>query len=201
MQLSKLETGQCLLVLRYSLSYKKNIIDLHKELIEKQGFVWYGKLGNETSQKIIAEIFAAKNPALLLFKKDKAFLCGVEEITGNKPQSGYPKYYDDEYICPGCYYKLTSIDEVEVDIINELIVRSSKRLLSDTLSRQCTSSCFFVSYKELLPLKAKSIKKPEKRKLSKNDCIFKRSGKCTNRSFINFGYECERPSECSKQKR
>ena len=40
MQISELEAGQCLLVLRFSLTYKKNIIELHKELIEKQGFVW-----------------------------------------------------------------------------------------------------------------------------------------------------------------
>lgn len=202
MQISELEAGQCLLVLRFSLTYKKNIIELHKELIEKQGFVWYGKLGAVTSPQIVAETFVAKKPALLLYTKGKAYLCGVEEITGNKPQKGYPQYYDDEYICPGCFYKLTSIDEIDESILNDLIVRSSKRILSDTLSRQCTSSCFFVSYKELLPLKAKKpSNKKEVKKLQKNDCRYLKDGKCNNKGFINYGYECTRPSDCIKQKR
>ena len=202
MQITELEHGQALLVLRYSLSFKPDIIEIHQEMLKKNGYVWYGKLGAVTSPRIVAETFVAKNPALLLYSKGKAYLCGIAEITGNKPQGNYPKYYDDECIFPGCYYKLISIDEVDEEILNHLYVRSSKRVLSDTLSRQCTSSCFFVSYEEILPLKAKIEKKRTKNeKLSKDDCRYKQDGKCQRNGFINFGYECTKPSGCAKQKR
>ena len=66
-----------------------------------------------------------------------------------KPKTGYPKYYDDEYIYPSCYFKLISIDPVDLCILDELYVRSSERRLSDVLSNRCRSSSFFVSYKEI----------------------------------------------------
>lgn len=202
MKISELEHGQSLLVLRFSLSIKKDIIELHQQMLDKNGYVWYGKLGTVTSPKIVAETFVAKKPALLLYSKGKAYLCGVSEITGNKPQGGYPRYYDDEYIFPGCYYKLTSIDEVDEEILDKLIVRSSKRFLSDTLSRQCTSSCFFVSYEEILPLRSVTEKtKKKKEKLQIDDCHYRNDGICRKNGFINYGYVCDNPSRCAKQKR
>lgn len=202
MKVKDLEKGQTILVLRYSLNYRKDIIEQHEMMLKKKGYVWYGKLGNVTSPKIVAEIMEEKNSALLLYTKGKAYLCALEKVSRNKPQGGYPNYYDEEYICPGCYYKLLSIDEVECNILNDLIVRSSQRVLSDTLSKQCTSSCFFVSYKELLPLKAIMTKKTDQsKKLSEDDCIYKKEKMCKNTSCINFGYKCNKPSVCTKQKR
>lgn len=161
MEINDLEKGQTLLVLRYSLLPKNNIIELHRELLEKNGFVWYGKLGAITSPMIVSELFTEKKPALMLYAKGNAYLCSLEQITNTKPRMGYPNYYDEEYIFPSCYYKLTTIDRVDVSILDKLYVRSSKRQLSSTLSKQCTSSCFFVSYEEIQPLKAR-VKKSKK---------------------------------------
>lgn len=202
MKITELEKGQALLVLRFSLSYRKNMIEEHQELIKRNGYVWYGKLGGVTSPKIISETFVAKRPALMLYSKGKAYLCDVKEISGNKPRTGYPEYYDTECICPGCYYKITSMDEIDEDILNHLYVRSSKRLLADTLSRQCTASCFFVSYEEIMPLRAGKKEETERiKKLSKHECIYRKDGICKRTGFINYGYTCDKPSNCIKQKR
>lgn len=200
MNISDLEKGQSFLVLRYSLSLKKDIIELHKELIEKNGYVWYGKLGSVTSPKIIAETFVAKKPALLLYTRGNAYLCGIEQITEKKPIDGYPQYYDDELLCPSCYYKLTSIDRVDESILDHLYVRSSKRLLSNTLSRQCTSSCFFVSYEEIQPLKA-SVEKKHKELLPPDECRYRKEGVCRKNGYMKYGDACPTPSVCAKQKR
>lgn len=167
MKLNCIEKGQALLVLRFSFSYRNDIIEQHKNLIEKNGYVWYGKLGAVISNKIINEIMIAKKTAILLYSKWHAYLCGIEEVSANKPQKGYSAYYDEEYIFAGCYYKLTSIDEIDERILQHLIVRSSGRYMSDTLSKQCSSSSFFVSYEEVLPLKAKNI---NKEKVKNKDC-------------------------------
>ena len=149
MDVTKLVRGQNILVLRYSPSIKKDIIEQHQTLIEKLGYCWYGKLGGVTSREIISAITASDNPSILLYSKGKAFLCGVSGMGTTKPKTGYPKYYDDEYIYPSCYFKLISIDPVDLCILDELYVRSSERRLSDVLSNRCRSSSFFVSYREI----------------------------------------------------
>lgn len=69
MKLNCIEKGQALLVLRFSFSYRNDIIEQHKNLIEKNGYVWYGKLGAVISNKIINEIMIAKKTAILLYSK------------------------------------------------------------------------------------------------------------------------------------
>ena len=198
MDVSKLVSGQNLLVLKYSTKIKKDIIDEHKALIDKNGYCWYGKLGNATSEQIVSSIKGADNPAIILYTKGKLFLCDFVEMTTSRPSSGYPAYYDKEYIYPSCFFKLTSIDEAPLDILGYLIVRSSGRILSDIFSKQCMASTLFVAYK-----KVEELPSIPKNKVAKGQavpkteiCKYSQNRICECRKSVNFRYPCERPMTC-----
>lgn len=203
MKVCNLDCGQNLLLLRYSSSLKESIIEEHRSLIDKQGYVWYGKLSGITSDRIISAVLSAEYPGIILYQKGKAYLCELSDFTINKPDEGYPKYYDEEYIFPTCYFKLKSMDEISLDVFDDLYVRSSKRSLTEVFSKQCMSSSLFVAYKEIKEIEVSDAIKREtkKTKLGKNECMYRTEGICNLQSFINYGYTCEKPQSCIKQKR
>lgn len=197
-----LKRGQDILVLRYSTSVVDNCVEEHISIIKKLGYCWFGKVGNTPNDKMMSIILSYERPALLLYKKGKAYLCEMAGYTKNKPKEGYPSYYDEEHILARCYFKLVSIEEANLEILEQLIVKSSKRTLRDIYSGHCTSSFHFVSYKEIIdsePANSFIIEKREK--LDKNDCIYRIDGMCSLKTCINYQYECDRPAFCSKQKR
>lgn len=199
----KLVRGQNILVLRYSPSIREDIIEQHQSIISEYGYCWYGKLGGITRELIIRAITDAKNPMVMLYSRGKAFLCDFIEMTTEKPSSGYPKYYDDDLIYPSCYFKLTSIEPVDLSILDHLYVRSSERKLSEVFSKQCMSSSLFVAYDEIVAL-SQNVRKQLNRSnklLGKDECRYRNQGICTLSSCINYRFECERPSACTKQKR
>lgn len=200
---NKLVKGQNVLVLRFSPNIKKDIIEQHQDIISKLGFCWYGKLGGVTSEHVIHAIMQTPNPMIMLYCKGRVFLCDFVEMTTEKPKNGYPEYYDTELLYPSCYFKLTSIESVDMDILSHFYVRSSERKLSDVFSHQCMSSTLFVAYEEIidLPKYVKKTKVHDYNSLGKEECRYKKRGICTLTSSINYNYECERPSSCKKQKR
>lgn len=198
MDASKLVPGQNLLVLKYSTSIKKDIIEEHKALIKKNGYCWYGKIGSTTSDKIVSAIKAADNPAIILYTKGSLFLCDFEEMVTSRPDSGYPLYYDKEYIYPTCYFKLRSIDAAPLEMLDRMIVRSSGRKLSDIFSRQCMASTLFVAYEKVddLPLLPKTQRQRKRPITSTQFCKYSRKGICGCRKSVNYQYACERPMTC-----
>ena len=200
---NKLIRGQNLLLLRYSPSIRKDIIEQHQAIISELGYCWYGKLSGVTSDRIIHAITKTSCPMIMLYSKGKAFLCEFIEMTTEKPKNGYPEYYDTEYIYPNCYFKLKSIDPIDLELLSHFYVRSSKRNLSEVFSKQCMSSSLFVAYEEILdlPTYVKPKDASVKHTLGKDECRYMKQGNCTLSNCINYGYKCERPSTCKKQKR
>lgn len=200
----KLVIGQNILLLRYSTSLCETIIEEHISMIKNNGYVWYGKLSGVTSNKILDAVLSAEHPALILYQKGAAFLCELEDFTTNKPAGGYPKYYEEEFIFPSCYFKLKSIEKLDMKVFDDIYVRSSKRNLTEVFSKQCMSSSLFVSYKEIKEIDYANLKKHIDnmiKQLDKDDCVYKVNSKCCNKNFINCGYDCNNANSCKKQKR
>lgn len=62
-------------------------IAAHSELIEKYGYVWYGKLGSAVSQKVIDEIMNNNIPKILLIHSGKTgrYWAYIEKIQHEIP--------------------------------------------------------------------------------------------------------------------
>ena len=46
-----------------------------------------------------------------------------------------------------------------------------------------------------------NMKVPKRIKLTENDCVYRKAGKCGLKGFVNYQYECDRPANCIRQKR
>ena len=204
-----MDVGQKFITIRYGTNIIANCIERHQDVIEKDGYCWFGKIGTPPSKKFINTFMNEDKPRVILYSKEAAFECDVMDVSYEQPKDHYPDYYD-EYILgtallPKVYFKLGSIHQIDKAEMSPYIVSSSRGRLLDTLHRSMTS--FFLS--EYPDKDGKTPEKKLKRKytvkdrqeLGANDCVYRLKGKCTCRGFVNYQYECERPSTCVKQKR
>lgn len=205
--LEELQQGQKLLILRYGKQIIENCIELHQEVIEEFGYCWFGKLGTVPSKKSIDAVLEEENPSIILYARGLAFLCVIGEVTYDKPEKGYPDYYNaelyDKCSYPTIYFKLASIEQIDVNELEKFTVISSGNSAINTLMHSM-SSFLFISYGKAEISKLEPKEKPKvnkKGKLPENDCVYKKDGICSLKSFVNYQYECNRPSTCMRQRR
>lgn len=119
------------IALRFADNYapKEGTIRLHKDVIEKFGFVWYGKFGNTLSQKIIDELLKLENRKILLIKSgfSERYWAYIEDISKELPQDieTIPEYYRDNIDKIKCWFKITKIEIAESDIMSKFNIASS----------------------------------------------------------------------------
>lgn len=205
--LSDLQQGQRLLVLRYGKQIIENCIELHQEKVDSLGYCWFGKLGTIPSKKSIDAMLSEENPMLILYARNSAFICKVSEVVYDKPNNGFPDYYKEELFdklsFPSVYFKLSSIESIDINELERFIVISSGNSATNTLMHSM-ASFLFVSYGKSSYSEEKpkvSIQKSKKEKLTSNDCVHRKDGRCSLKGFVNYQYMCDRPANCIKQKR
>lgn len=205
--LEKLQQGQKLLVLRYGKQIIDNCIELHGEKIEELGFCWFGKLGTIPSKKSIDAIMSEEIPTIILYARGAAYICEVSEVSYEQPKDGYPEYYEKELFqkltFPTVYFKLTAIEELDANELSKFTVISSGNSAINTLMHSMSSFLFVMYGKEVREEKQerKAVKKKTRIQLPENDCVYRKNGRCSLKNFVNYQYECERPSSCIRQKR
>ena len=104
-------------------------IAAHQEIIDKYGYVWYGKLGNTVSDKNIAEIMKLGSPKILIINSGKAdrYWANIVEIKKSIPDiEAIPLYYRDEAAKFKTWFKIVSFDIAPKNIMSQCYVSSSK---------------------------------------------------------------------------
>jgi len=87
-------------------------IEAHQQLINSNGFVWYGKMGSAVSDKVIADILKNENPKILLIRSGKAerYRAYVSEIKHEVPDRKFiPAYYAEQAGIFKTWFKVTAI--------------------------------------------------------------------------------------------
>lgn len=200
------------MVLRYS-SGSFDCIGKHKEVLDKYGYCWFGKIGSAPSIKMIEEKLNPENPLIVLYNQGKVHLCRFSEAKIDTPECGFPEYYKKQLFeknnYPCMYFKLTSIEEIKPEDLKNCVNQKSRNNIMDTVSRSM-ASFFYGEYpekKEEKPLvkpsakrKTPSIDKQNQGIKARNTCIFRIDGFCTDKKCINHDYECDRPSFCARRK-
>ena len=154
-------------------------------------------MGRIPSDKIINAVFKESAPTLVLYQKEASYLCRIEKIVTEIPQDGYPEYYKMLSKKPTSYIKILSMKECSEDILKTSVVVSTGNYVLDTLYHSSLS--FLLAEYRCLQKNSKEYDETEL--LKPNDCRYRKSGRCSYRSCINYEYECDRPSACAKQKR
>lgn len=131
--------------LRFSDAFapKEGTIRLHQEEIEKNGYVWYGKLGNKISEKVLNEIVKSESKKILLVKSGSTERYWATVVAFDyEYQKEHPSYYTD-YMFMKTWLKITKIEKAPDDIINRCTVASTKKCLAD-IFKKTMSACFIV---------------------------------------------------------
>ena len=125
-------------------------IAAHQEIINKQGYVWYGKLGAIINGKIRDELQKQENPKILLINSGKTdrYWAYFKEISLEQPPIGeFPSYYQDKAEKMKTWFKVTSFELAPKGIMSQCVVTSSGSLLSEA-SKHSMSPYFKIRYDE-----------------------------------------------------
>ena len=123
-------------------------IAAHQQLIDRLGFVWYGKMGNPVAVRIVEELKKQEDTKILLINSGKAdrYWAHVAEITKETPSAeGIPEYYRDLVEKFRTWFKITKFEPAPRDIMSKCFVASSGNALGE-VSRHSMSPYFIIEY-------------------------------------------------------
>ena len=140
------------IALRFSDNYapSEGTIKLHDELINKYGYVWYGKFGNSLSQNNIQMLLDMNEKKFLLIKSGGQERYWVYFDNIKKEIEDIDKissYYRDNRKRVKCWFKVTKFVRAEKNIMSKCCVISNNSLLSNT-SKYSMSPYFVIDFKE-----------------------------------------------------
>lgn len=125
-------------------------IAAHQQIIDKLGFVWYGKMGGSISNKILEELTEQKNTKILLINsgRPERYWAHVSEITKERPPvEGIPEYYRNMTENFKTWFKVTSFEPTSKDIMSKCRVVSSGNTLGD-VSKHSMNPYFIIECAE-----------------------------------------------------
>ena len=125
-------------------------IDAHRQIIDVQGYVWYGKLGLPVSAKVCEQLLNEDNPRILLIHSGgiNRYWAYISEITREMPRSGeYPKYYGEKADLMKTWFKVLCFEDAPKNVMGLCKLRSSGAVLSE-VSKHSMSPYFIVEYNE-----------------------------------------------------
>lgn len=153
--------GNKVLILKYGTSNMYDCIERHKEVIDKNGYCWFGKIGKMPGESKVKEILEQEVSQIVLYSQGKAYICDIDSYKISKPNACYPSYYESylfsRNIVPSMYFRLLSMKKLDTEELAKCVISKSGRNVLETLSRSMNS--FF--YAELPD---KNYRKPEVKK-------------------------------------
>lgn len=136
--------------LRFSENFApaEGTIAAHQELIEQNGFVWYGKLGAAVSAKVAAALLENESPKILLIHSGKSnrYWAFIDKIQRETPVlTEIPKYYREMAGDFSCWFRVKRFEKAESDVMAKCKVASSGDSLS-YVSKSSMSPYFIIEY-------------------------------------------------------
>ena len=125
------------IALRFADNYapKEGTIKLHQEIINNNGYVWYGKFGNTLFQKNIDLLMSHPDRKFFLIKSGfpDRYWAYFDEIVKDKPKdiNNIPEYYRNNTDKIKCWFKIRKIERTENNVMSKFIISSSKMPLSE----------------------------------------------------------------------
>lgn len=138
------------IALRFSNNFAppEGTIKAHNAVIEKEGYVWYGKLGNKVSSKTQNDVLENQNPRILLIHSGavKRYWAYIDRIQiETPPMKVIPVYYQNRTKDFSTWFRVLKFEEAPRDVLSRCFVASSGTPLS-TASRHSMSPYFIIDY-------------------------------------------------------
>lgn len=125
-------------------------IAAHQEIIDRLGYVWYGKLGASITAQTIEEIEKQEDPKILLVNSGKThrYWAHISEVTREQPPVGeFPAYYKEKTEKMKTWFKVDSFELAPRGVMAQCTVVSSGSPLSEA-SKHSMSPYFKIQYDE-----------------------------------------------------
>lgn len=125
-------------------------IAAHEEIIESNGYVWYGKMGSAVSKKVIDEILQNNHPKILLIHSGKTgrYWAYIDKIQHELPDRRFiPKYYRENAGNFKTWFKVVRIEAAPNNVLSKCKVASSGRPLSE-VSKSSMSPYFIINVED-----------------------------------------------------
>ncbi|MCR5359058.1 MAG: hypothetical protein K6E55_04125 [Thermoguttaceae bacterium] len=129
---------------------KDGTIAEHEILIERYGFVLYGKFGARVSKKTRTDILSADHKRILLIHSgtNKRYWLHIDDISYEMPKlSSIPDYYRDIARTVKTWFKVMQIEKADKSVMAKCTVSSSGSSPS-AVSRHSMSPYFTIDYDE-----------------------------------------------------
>lgn len=140
-----------------SLRYDENFapecgtIQAHQDMIEKNGFVWYGNLGSPFSNEVISDVLNNEKPKILLIRSGgiERYWAYIDKIQNETPPlDEIPEYYRNyAKTIYKSWVRVIRFEKAPKDIMSYCFVVSSGSLLS-TVSKYSLNPYAFIEVKE-----------------------------------------------------
>lgn len=118
----------------------------HQKIIEKRGYVYYGKMGSPVSDKNIQMLSEQEEIKLLLIHSGKTdrYWATVEKIVKEQPLfEEFPAYYHEIADKFSTWFKILKFEEAPKDVMGKCKVASSGAPLSEA-SKHSMSPYFII---------------------------------------------------------
>lgn len=129
---------------------KDGTISAHKKIIDKKGYVWYGKLGSAVSAARICELLSQEEPRILLIHSGgpERYWAYIDNIEKTRPSDDeFPDYYRDMANKIKTWFRIVRFESADKKVISQCTVISSGSSLSEA-SRASMNPYFYVEYNE-----------------------------------------------------
>lgn len=125
-------------VIRFSDKHGYKTIEEHLNILNKKGYVWYGKIGRTPSREYF-DLRLPQGPIIvLLVQPGRYFITTcIAYSTSTPSDTNYPEYYKSKEFSTynfSFWVKLTSIVEVKnSDVLENVVIKSSGNYLRSAL--------------------------------------------------------------------
>lgn len=120
-------------------------VKAHIDVIEKYGYVWFGKIGQGASEKTIKECLQQGMDRILLIDSGRVsrWWAYIDQIQNSKPEESFiPEYYRDKTDKIKTWFRIFRFEAAPRNILSKYKVASSGKLMSH--SSRCPSSLFII---------------------------------------------------------
>lgn len=123
-------------------------IKAHNDMIDANGYIWYGKLGKRISDTVARDIMKNDHPRILLihsgsYERYWAFIDQIQ--TEQPPIHEIPEYYRDLSSKFNTWFRVLRFEKAPQDIMSQCFVTSSGKPLS-TASKHSMSPYFIIEH-------------------------------------------------------
>ena len=140
------------LALRFSENFspEDGTIKEHQKIIDKIGYVYYGKMGSSVSDKNIELVLSQDVPKILLIHSggSKRYWAFIDRISKEQPNKDeFPEYYQDISDKFKTWFRIIRFEEAPKNIMSICKVSSSGAVLGEA-SKHSMSPYFVIDCEE-----------------------------------------------------